>query len=62
MLDVMADLDNYADPAHYSGAINSMMLKRIASKKGLLTKENYKNEIDILFDHINGFDYDTLFV
>lgn len=61
MLDVMADLDNYADPAHYSGAINSMMLKRIASKKGLLTKENYKNKIDILFDYINGFDYDTLF-
>ena len=38
MLDIMADLDNYADLAHYSGAINSMMLKRIASKKGLLTK------------------------
>lgn len=62
MLNVMADLDNYADPAHYSGAINSMMLKRIASKQGLLTKENYNHEIDILFDYINGFDYDTLFV
>lgn len=62
MLDVMKDLDNYADVSHYSGEINSMMLKRIAGQQGLLEKENYSQEIDLMFNYIYNFDYDALFV
>lgn len=39
-----------------------MMLKRIAEQQGLLKKENYNQEIDLLFNYIYNFDYDTLFV
>ena len=61
MLKIMSDLDNYADEAHYSEEINSLMLERIANSQGMLTRENYKAEVDKLFDYIESFDYDSLF-
>ena len=50
MIAIMADLDNYADVAHYSGEINNMMLKRIAEQQGLLKKNNYQTEVNKLFN------------
>lgn len=34
------DIANYKDPKHYHYSINSLMLKKIASKKGLLNNHN----------------------
>ncbi len=62
MLRIMSDLDNYCDVAHYSERINSLMLYRITRRQGLLTKENYKREIDKLFNYINNYNYDELFI
>ena len=61
MLDIMSDLDNYADTSHYSEEVNSLMLQRISKKQGLLTKDNYIIEVDKLFEYINSFNYNELF-
>lgn len=62
MLGIMSDLDNYADEAHYSEDINSLMLQRIAEKQGLLTQDNYQAQVDKLFEYLEKYDYERLFI
>lgn len=40
------DIANYKDLTHYSEKINSLMLKMISNKKGLLTPQNVNNYIE----------------
>jgi len=61
MLESMSDLDNYTDDAHYSPVVSSDIAKRICTRNGILTVENYISEIEILFNYINSFDYEMLF-
>lgn len=61
MLEIMSDLDNYRDGTHYSAKISKLLLNRIKENKGLVTKENFKSEIDKLFDYIETFNYESLF-
>ena len=61
MLGIMSNLDNYTDGHHYSPEINKEILRRIKAGEGLLTQENYKEEVDKFFDFIYSFDYDSLF-
>ena len=61
MLEIISNLDNYADEAHYSEEVNSMILKRIVNNQGLLTKDNFHAEVDKLFDYIENYDYEKLF-
>lgn len=61
MLGIMSDLDNYRDETHYSAKISKLLLNRIKENKGLVTKENFKSEVDKLFDYIETFNYESLF-
>lgn len=61
MLNTISNLNNYKDTEHYSPEINKEILRRIKAGEGLLTRENYKEEIDKFFDYIYSFDYDSLF-
>jgi len=61
MLGIMSDLDNYRDSNHYSKEVNKDILQRIKTETGLITKDNYQEEIDKLFEYITSFDYESLF-
>lgn len=62
MLDIMADLDNYVDEAHYSPDICRLMSERMGEKRGIVTKETYEESLNELFNYIEYYDYDSLFV
>ena len=61
MFGIMGDLDHYIDEAHYDPEVCSVIARRIKVGQGLLTRENYKEEVDKFFDFIYSFDYDSLF-
>lgn len=61
MLSIMGNLDNYIDEAHYSPEICEIIASRIKDKKGIITKENYRDMVNKLFDYLSSFDYDSLF-
>ena len=60
MLGIMSDLDNYKDMKHYSPEINKTILRRIKSGEGLLTEENYIDEVNRLFSFFRSYDYDSI--
>ncbi len=60
--DLICNLDNYKDFLHYSGEINSQILKWMNNGEHRITKENYKEYCDIVYDFYTSYDYDTLFV
>ena len=61
MFGVMGNLENYVDDAHYSPEICEMMADRIGKKQGIVTADTYESEINILFDYIKSYNYDSLF-
>ena len=61
MLEIMSDLDNYTDDAHYSPFVSSEIANRICSGQGVLTVDNYVKEINTMFAYINNLDYEILF-
>lgn len=60
MLDIISDLDNYADEAHCGPAISELMVRRMRGDVGLQLQKTYKEAIDTLFDYTAGFDYASL--
>lgn len=61
MLNIMSNLDNYRDEAHYSADISKIILARIKDREGLLSKSSYRQIFDELFDWIKHYDFDALF-
>lgn len=61
MLEVMSNLDNYSDHAHYSPKINKEILRRIGKGYGKVSDTNYQDKVKKLFDYIESFNYDILF-
>ena len=59
--DLICNLDNYKDKVHYSGKINSMMLKLMYNEEHRLTKDNYEQYCEKMYDFYVGYDYDGLF-
>lgn len=59
--EVINNLNNYRDVAHHSGAINSQILVWISENHGLITKDNYQEYCDYVYDYYMNFDYDSLF-
>lgn len=59
--DIVCDLDNYKDQAHYSAAVNSELLRCMAEGEGRLTKENYKDYMSRIRKLYMGYDYDHLY-
>lgn len=62
VFDVMTDLEYYCDEAHYNPEVCEMMAERIGNHEGIITKDNYVEAVDTLFEYIRGFDYESLFV
>ncbi len=61
MLAIMSDLDNYVDACHYNGQISSELLRRIKENIGLVTLQNYQEQVDILFRYIRSFNFEGVF-
>ena len=59
--DIVCDLDNYKDQAHYSAAVNAELLRCMAEGEGLLTEEDYKAYIDRIRELYMGYDYESLY-
>ena len=61
MLEVMSNLDNYSDHAHYSPAINKEILQRIGKGIGIVSATDYQDKVNKLFEYIESFNYELLF-
>lgn len=61
MTDMITDLDNYKDPAHYGEWINSKILVWMKNDEGLLTEENYQEYLKKEYEFYNNYDYDSVF-
>lgn len=48
--DIITNLDNYMDPVHFSADINHLICNKMAAGEGKLTKENYKDAIQDMYD------------
>ncbi len=59
--DVICNPDNYKDPQHHSGAINSMMLQCMKTGEYEVTAENYDEHCRVVYDFYMNYDYDGLY-
>ena len=59
-LELVCDLDNYKDQAHYGEWVNSWMLEWMHDGEHLLTEENYKGYIDTIRKSYHSYDYSLL--
>ena len=58
--DLCTNLDNYTDTLHYSEWVNSYILECMHSGEYRLTKENYSQYYDEIYDLYKNFDYSVL--
>lgn len=61
-LEIITELDNYKDIAHYSADINSELLALMSREECLVTVENYEAYIASMYDIFANYDYDAIFV
>lgn len=59
--DLILDLNNYKDIAHYSEEINSQILRWMRDGDHQLTKDNYEQYCEKTREFYSSFDYDSLF-
>ena len=59
-MDIIGDLDNYTDSLHYSEEINSVILRMIREKEGLLTSNNYEEYYERIQELYENYDYTTI--
>lgn len=59
--DMVCNLNNYKDPWHYSGTINSQMLIWMHEGYGLLTKDNYQKYFLNCKKFYETYNYDSIF-
>ena len=59
--DLITNPDNYKDTVHYSGEINSQILKWMKNGEGLLTIDNYEDYLQQERDFYLNYDYESLF-
>lgn len=58
--DLVCNLDNYKDVAHYGEWVNSWILEWMREDQYLLTEQNYREYIDTIRDFYGSYDYDSL--
>ena len=58
--ELVCNLDNYKDEAHYGEWVNSWMLEWMYDGKGLLTEENYETYLETIRNFYQSYDYDSL--
>ncbi len=59
--EMVCDLNNYKDQAHFGEWINSKILSWMSVDDYLLTKDNYEAYIDSIRDFYTSYDYDSLY-
>lgn len=59
--DMICNLDNYTDEAHYTPEVSEMIMNSIAAKDHLVTKDNYRAKIEAQKQFFLNFDYDEYF-
>lgn len=59
--ELTCNLDNYQDVMHYSGEINTCILRWIKDGQGRLTKENYQDYLERIRDFYGAYDYDSIY-
>ena len=59
--DLITNMDNYKDIAHYGEWVNSRILKMMKEEKWLLTKENYEAYYKRVEKKYINYDYENLF-
>lgn len=59
-VDIITDLNNYKDRAHYGPWVNSLMLRWMKDGKYLLTKDNYKDYLQKEYDFYTTYDYNAI--
>lgn len=62
MLDVMCDLDNYIDEAHFNVDVCKLICERLTKKDGAVSKSTYQQTVNRFFDFLKAYDYDSLFM
>lgn len=58
--DIICNLDNYRDACHYAENINEYIIECIYSGKHEITKENYNEYCQRIYDFYTTYDYDNL--
>lgn len=58
---MICDLNHYKDMLHYGESVNSKMLLCMKKADHLLTKENYTDYYQRIYDFYTTYDYDALF-
>lgn len=59
--DIITNLDNYRDVAHYGEAVNSYILQCMKDGKNEITSDNYEDYCEWEWDYFHDFDYDEYF-
>ncbi len=59
--EIITNLNNYYDPAHYHEDINSIILQRMAEGENKLTSQNWESYWDEVEVYYLNYDYDRLF-
>lgn len=59
-IDIITDLDNYADHIHVAGRVTWKMSKAMAGTEHLLTLENYEAKLDALREYVVNYDYESI--
>ncbi len=59
--ELVSDLDNYRDQAHYGEDVNTDILRWIAQGRGKLTGDNYEAYLEKIAYFYENYDYDSLY-
>ena len=54
------DLNKYCDTIHYDSEVNEWLLKEIAAKNHIISRDNYTNYVNLLKEYYLSYDFTTL--
>jgi len=60
-LSIITDLGYYGDHIHISEKLTEFMVNAMAEGTHLLTKENYRTQLEALHDFVVNYDYESIF-
>lgn len=59
--ELVTNLDNYKDIAHYGENVNSLILNHMVQNNHRLTKDNYQDYLKKIYDYYSTYDYDSIY-
>lgn len=60
--DIVTDLSNYRDIAHYKGDINSIIMRAMKNEEYLITNDNINDKMEELRTFYNNYDYESIYI